>query len=201
MAFTRTWDSSDPQGTLDANLLDNSIREMKEDIEERMDELLGEEGAWLADPLMSAARKTMKRRISWIAGQIIGQPAGTQKAPNQIYHAGSDGEMQISIPLILPVGASLTKVDAVVLYRNADHTINCTVVGRNRTTTTFTVSLSAPSETIAPQIVTWTGTQTIIDTDYYYFNFYSNNNTVDNTDPLGLNEIYIEYTLPNLALR
>lgn len=201
MAFTRTWDSSDPQGTLDANLLDNSIREMKEDIEERMDELLGEEGAWLADPLLSAARKTMKRRISWIAGQIIGEPTGTQKAPNLIYHAGADGEMQISIPLILPVGATLTRVEAYVLYRNEDHTLSCTVVGRNRATTTFTVALSAPSPTVAAQLITWTGTQTILDTDYYYFNFYSNNNATANTDHLGLYEIYIEYTLPNLALR
>jgi hypothetical protein len=138
MAFTNPWSNIIPAGSDPANTADDEIRQLRLDIDERMDQIVPD---WSADPLfvLTGIRKT----IFWTDG--IQDPGASDSSltegygglslavPGALTPAALLDSMIWRIRIPLPVGATLQLVDARVFRNQAASAIS---FGVNRITET-----------------------------------------------------------------
>lgn len=139
MAFTRSW-TIRPAGTVQAKQIDDEIRYLREDIEERMEQLLVDN--WSIDPLVlkdSVSGRVFGKTIT-IPGVAFHKDGGNYNASNTGFDASSytDSDPLIA-PLELPVGCTIKLMEVlgnrgsagsiqVRLHRHAFATVANTVL-------------------------------------------------------------------------
>jgi len=199
--YSIPWDPSDPDGGADANSIDDSIRDLKTSIEERMDDLLGGEGRWAADPMLEPGDLLVKRRRPWHAGHIVTSAGTVTKAVGNIAVTGSGGALTMFCDLDVPEGATITKVEAIIRYTDTDHSAQTVWAGRTQAAGVFTHNLVLSGTSGDARTMTWTGTVVAAAGEYYYISLILANNELDIGVALGVYEFYYEYTTPNLLVR
>jgi hypothetical protein len=112
MSYTRTWDDTIPAGTAQASSIDDSIRALRVDIHERMDEVFND---WLNGPLTlksSALGPSTSKTL--ILDPHGGNFQTDLSSGNLVYedeYVQSPGTgPAFKIPFILPVGSTITKI-------------------------------------------------------------------------------------------
>lgn len=110
MAFTNVWSNIIPAGSDPANTADDEIRQLRLDVDERMDTLVGD---WSADPIvvLTAIRKTKH----WSDGSFDPLGSDTLTEGYKVFGVGLHpaavlGNLVWRINLSLPVGAVLQTV-------------------------------------------------------------------------------------------
>lgn len=125
MTYTNTWNESVPVGGAPANTVDDNFRQLKTDVRERINTLIGSAIATpLADPVIAAgkgmiATRTFKVWIPWHAMAFISS-AGTLSPPQSYATStvgidvvqGTHGTGYFHCPLRLPVGATILSATA-----------------------------------------------------------------------------------------
>ena len=107
MAYSRAWSNITPTGSALANTIDDEVRNLRQDIQERMDTLLGA-GKWATDPVADLTGKVL-----YIPGW-----AGMKGADTGVgFVAASDGLSLTNlgnciwyIPIVLPQGCTITGI-------------------------------------------------------------------------------------------
>ena len=125
MAYTRTWDNATPTGAEAANTIDDIIRDIKEDIDERMNDLTagstpGAGDGWTQDPvslqLVQVDALMHFGPDNWVGARddddIVRASEGFL-ADNNLFTTGGGGidpTGQYTLPLRLPVGADIQQI-------------------------------------------------------------------------------------------
>ncbi len=111
MAFTNPWSNIIPAGSDPANTADDEIRQLRLDVDERMDTIVGD---WSADPLFTLLG--IRRTVHWSDGQF--DPLGVSTLTEgyevlgvQLHPLTQNQTMVWRMNMRLPVGAILQKVD------------------------------------------------------------------------------------------
>lgn len=143
MAFTRDWDSTTPTATSQLSAGDDAIRALKVDIEERLSSIVEDIDA---DPMVlsedavgSIGAKTGK---AIIIGPHAFMPVDDDDNVSwqaQYVQLDDGPNVTIRAPLLLPIGAVITKVELLGDKNTADQ-ITCVVKGAG-----FSSSPSAPT--------------------------------------------------------
>lgn len=115
MAFTNPWSNIIPAGSDPANTADDEIRQLRFDIDERMDSIVGD---WSADPLFSLTG--IRRTVHWSDGNFDPLGVSTLTEGYEVLgvqlHPVTQGQTMVwRMNMRLPVGAILQKVDFRVL--------------------------------------------------------------------------------------
>lgn len=133
MAYTDIWNESAPAGSAAANTVDDQIRQLKLDLRERINTILGVAiGTAFADPLIAsgydlttlgplAVSQTFTIYLPW----SLGAAQGAQTSPNPAYlmsgHTPTAGDgiqyngvdaLNWIVPVVLPVGVTITTLTA-----------------------------------------------------------------------------------------
>ncbi len=117
MAYTRAWTVTTPADTDQASTLGAVTRNLRTDIQERMDTLLG--GGWSSDPVAGYPITKVLYIPPTLGGvldgvntqwSIVGLGAGQPAAMGPV----TGGTKDWFVPLIVPVGVTLTKIRAAV---------------------------------------------------------------------------------------
>lgn len=152
MAYTRSWSEADPLGTVQATTIDDEIRNLKVDIRERMDTLLGA-GKWAGDPVGAMAGVTLTVPAS------SGIPAGNgtnwvADQDSKVYPAAGSVTLNWTIPFSFAAGTVITKFEYRCLRLTTPAVINCTMYARHFDDTVDTIAtLSAGAANASPQTV------------------------------------------------
>lgn len=120
MAYSRVWSDTSPSGSALANTIDDEVRNLRVDVRERFDTLIGA-GAWATDPIVDwTVVKTLYVPV-W-AG-IKGFDSGNVGLADDVYGISltNVGNCTWLIPIVLPQGCTIKGI--VVPY----------VVGANQT--------------------------------------------------------------------
>lgn len=217
MTYTRMWSDDTPLGSRDADEIDDCIREFKIDLHERMTDLLGADGDWGADdPIIPYSMTDLKaladatgsvtnveRVLPWFASFVFGT-AGTQ-SPNQQYYeiTGANATVSFLVPLVLPVGVTITTCRARVQYHDTGHAITGILKSTADNSDIFTSSFDAPVDSATPQ---WIAPHTApalltISTDQYGVLVTLANNNVNTSTPLRFYGLQIKFTHPGGTVR
>lgn len=144
MAYTRTWDSTTPTATSQLSAGDDAIRALKVDLEERLSSIVDDIDA---DPMVLA--ETAVGSIGAKTGKaiIIGPHAFSPVADDdnvswqaQYVQLDDGPNVTVRAPLLLPIGAVITKVE-LLGDKNTANQITCVVRGAG-----FSASPSAPAD-------------------------------------------------------
>ncbi len=128
MAFTNPWSNIIPAGSDPANTADDEIRQLRFDIDERMDTIVPD---WSADPLFSLTG--IRKTVHWSDGNFDPLGVSTLTEGYEVLgvqlHPLTQGQIAVwRMNMRLPVGAILQKVDFRVLRSNLFATVNVRVV-------------------------------------------------------------------------
>jgi len=148
MAFSNVWSNVIPAGSDPANTADDEIRQLRLDIDERMDTVVGD---WSADPLFVLT--DIRKSVHWSDGVVGINDTGWDVTGLGLHPSASPSNFNWNIHIPLPVGAILNLVDFRIFLNNASSTF---IVGVNELNDT-PGSTSLGSTTI----VTIPGWQTI----------------------------------------
>lgn len=112
MAFTNVWSNIIPAGSDPANTADDEIRQLRLDIDERMDSIVGD---WSADPIVGLT--TIRKTVHWCDGTFDPLGSDTMAEGYTIFGVGMHPQaigtnVHWRMNMKLPVGATLQKVDA-----------------------------------------------------------------------------------------
>jgi hypothetical protein len=111
MAYTNTWDSDDPLGSADADTIDDIIRQLKFDIQERMNGIVVD---WTADPIQLkdaiSGNVTKTLLIPGIAFLTRQDEDDVQRYGTYIETDNSDTP-SLYYGLVLPPNAVITQID------------------------------------------------------------------------------------------
>lgn len=111
MAFSNPWSNIIPAGSDPANTADDEIRQLRLDIDERMDQIVG---AWSADPIVNLT--TIRKTVHWADGTFDPLGVDTLTEGYEVFgvqlHPVTQGQTMVwRMNMRLPVGATLQKVD------------------------------------------------------------------------------------------
>jgi hypothetical protein len=126
MAFSNAWSNVIPAGSDPANTADDELRQLRLDIDERMDTIVGD---WSADPIV--ALTDIRRTVIWSDGNmdtVDSTSVGYKLTGLGLHPAQAPAGINWEIPLDLPVGAILRLVDFRVFKNAASSTL---IVGVN----------------------------------------------------------------------
>lgn len=104
MAFTRTWDHTTPEGTEQANTIDNHMRNLRLDLEER----LKREISWEADEDDGLLKEGTGKIASGVAADI---PAADAKSKGRLYFETDTGLLKRDIGGDAPAWETIAKSD------------------------------------------------------------------------------------------
>jgi hypothetical protein len=112
MAFTNPWSNIIPAGGDPANTTDDEIRQLRVDIDERMDTIVGD---WSADPIVTLTG--IRKTVHWADGVFDPLGSDTLTEGYKVFGVGlhpiaTSTTLVWRINLKLPVGATLQVVDA-----------------------------------------------------------------------------------------
>ncbi len=136
MAFTNVWSNIIPAGSDPANTADDELRQLRLDINERMDQLVED---WTADPLLTLTG--IRRTVYWTDGafQIFGTGTtlseGYSNSSLKMHPAALTDTINWVIRMNVPVGATLQRVEGRVFRDNATGAV---IMRSKRTTNTPT---------------------------------------------------------------
>lgn len=120
MAFTNPWSNIIPAGSDPANTADDELRQLRLDINERMDELVED---WAADPLFVLTG--IRRTLYWTDGafQIFGSGStlteGYSNSSLKMHPAQLADTIEWIIRMDVPVGATLQRMEGRVFRDDA----------------------------------------------------------------------------------
>ena len=215
MPYTRVWDPDTPLGTEDADQIDDWIRDKLLDIQERFNTILGADSDMFDDPVVAAgydlsalyaATKSItaiERSIPWYAGHIVVVAGTATRDQQKIVVTGTNGQIQAFVPVVLPVGVTITSVRARVFYNDTDHTLTGIFKGTKDGSDIFTTSFAAPSISGSPQwIAPASAPSHVVATETQYgFYINLNNNNLDTATELRLYGVQIQFTSPGAGTR
>jgi len=117
MAYTRSWDDTKPTGSEAANTIDDLIRELKEDIHERMDDLVVD---WTDDPvvLQAQAASWKGRKYSYQDLQSPGNKAVSPNDIKSILHLSFSGVTDSAARIVLNLNEITNEVWSVANFVN-----------------------------------------------------------------------------------
>lgn len=172
MAFSNPWSNIIPAGSDPANTADDELRKLRLDVDERMDTLVGD---WSADPIvvLTGIRKTAHWRLG--AFERVGATGfyevegilGGFMTPDALATT-----VRWGIPLVLPVGAILQKVEGRVYRDQAGSALD--MIARKVTDVPADTSLA---QDVSASVAGWhtltvSGlAQTVAVDESYYANF------------------------------
>lgn len=121
MAYTRPWSNLIPSPNRVGDEADDALRELRLDIEERMDDVLDSVGSWTSDPIVDTTTYyeflhwSVFREVAsnWIYGSMAGSAAGDWTSTlftQGLRHNGS-ATVTVYAPIELPADATLVDVD------------------------------------------------------------------------------------------
>jgi hypothetical protein len=127
MAFTNPWSNIIPAGSDPANTADDEIRQLRLDIDERMDTIVGD---WSADPIVNLT--TIRKTAHWSDGNFDPLGVSTLTEGYEVFgvqlHPVTQGQTAVwRMNMGLPVGATLQKVDFRVFRGNVFTVMNIQV--------------------------------------------------------------------------
>jgi len=115
MGYSRAWSNVTPLGSAPANTIDDEIRNLRQDVQERMDTILGA-GKWATDPV--ATLTALKKFVPYSSGKLDTQNlvAGiyTPDAMNFTIVATGNGNAKYFMPIELFPGYTLINVKCYV---------------------------------------------------------------------------------------
>lgn len=107
MAYSRAWSNVTPSGSALANTVDDEIRNLRVDIQERLDTILGA-GKWATDPIADLTSKVLY--IPGWAG-MKGADTGVGFVDNTYgLSLTNNGNAIWFIPIVLPQGCTITGI-------------------------------------------------------------------------------------------
>lgn len=112
MPFSNVWSNIIPAGSDPANTADDELRQLRLDIDERMDTIVGD---WSADPLFSIT--SIRKTVHWADGTFDPLGSDTMAEGYTIFGVGMHPQaigtnVHWRMNMHLPVGATLQLVDA-----------------------------------------------------------------------------------------
>lgn len=197
MPYTRAWDETAPLGSLSAKQIDNQFRDLKTDIRERLDTILGA-GKWATDPIATLTGKKL----------LIPASLGTNDATLGFAAAFEDrgdfkwftvggsgvGTGIFDCPLALPPGVTIKEIVAHV-ESFADTGITATLRLRKRTFAGVVSNVASVAQA-APVTVTLTGlTEVVSATHFYSIRFESAHTDISEISVFGF---VVTYDTPNV---
>ena len=216
MARTYTWDNTKPVGTEQPSRIDNWIRQTKLELQEMINQMIGvAEATALADPIIASDRtfNTLYTTASNAGGQNlvayfpwygtrIGE-AGTIAPTQQSYLiSGASATGGLLIPIVLPVGITVTQVGIRWFYNSTNHLATGTF---RIATGSSVISSTTASPVAASASAQWIDSATVAFTtaadQFLSVEISLNNNNLDTATTLGLYGLRIEYTSPNVSKR
>lgn len=128
MAFTNPWSNIIPAGSDPANTADDEIRQLRLDIDERMDTIVAD---WSADPIVNLTG--IRKTVHWSDGNF--DPLGSDTMTDGwmvfgigVHPATKDVQNVWRLPMDIPVGAVLTEYSGRVYRDTVLSLMNVTVV-------------------------------------------------------------------------
>jgi hypothetical protein len=148
MAFSRTWDSTQPPDSQAANLLGQDIRQLKDDIKERMNSLFVVD--WTTDPLVPLARRAC--RLFHSAAQVIPNTTNTVLAwDSESFDTATLHDIAVNNSRItIPTGGNIGtwRFSAVVAWADSNLGQRAITIRKNGVGTVI-AQLSAPPSAVA----------------------------------------------------
>lgn len=229
MPYVRTWDENAPAGTQDASLIDDDFRNLKVDLRERLNTVLGVAiGTALADPLIAVASSltTLRSHLTAVEGGVAGDNLLWAVQTKKLFIPWADAFIAVAastVPnpgrtaagititeathtrgdfywaIILPVGVTITAC-GININGSGNTTTVYDLYKRAKTATSLT-SIAAYSATDATGIRTSSpaGFSEVTVTDTYYSIQASITPQAGNTTIVY--GIEITYTTPNANIR
>lgn len=216
MPYTRIWDEAAPLGGADPRLIDNFFRDLKVDLRERINSVIGVAiGTAFVDPLIGAGLDlTALKAASDAGGVIIGSQtlrqitipwsAGNRKAETgtiditrQRYRVtGTTGVGGLFIPVEgLKIGNIITKVSLLVFVNSSNHTLTMNFYEMLGAADATTVNVAQPANSGTVQWVDSGAVAiTVAADDRYAFEVDLNNNNLDTGTELAIYGVRVVYT-------
>lgn len=174
MAYSNAWDETAPQGSLvDANQLDDLIRQLKLDIRERMNTILAADGQWDDDPVKLAATPRTGL-VLLLSGHAV-QPENTTSGwayRQTFFESASASPNDGRAPLPIRKDWKITRV-SVLFDKSTDSSVTISfekVTYASSPVTTVIDSATVSSSGIA-EVEIFSGIETTDGASYYYLNF------------------------------
>lgn len=175
MAYTNTWSNIIPAGSAAANTVDDQIRQLRLDIQERMDDIVID---WTADPVvLDVGVIGAQTGVVRFFGPWLIAPARDDDDVswgNFYFEADNNANFPAFMPLALPVGAVVTEITIISdknTATNYDATFNHSAYA---TSPVFTeVSSVTVSATGVREDTVFTGTHTVATLRVYMLKFNS----------------------------
>lgn len=117
MAYTNSWSNTVPAGSAAANTIDDAIKQLRLDIQERMDALVDD---WTADPVVLTT--TADQTVTRFYHHSILRPVNDEDDVDveQLYtESDNDTAAHLRGHIALPVGCVLTDFDVVIDIQSA----------------------------------------------------------------------------------
>lgn len=222
MPYLRNWNASLPLGSRDAGEVDDAMREIKFDLEQRFNTVLGADGDMTDDPVIPAGYDlttlrtdidageaalvaaigpvaSVERTIPWFAGRISGV---TGSAPiESVTAVGPDtlaaSAFNIWIPVVIPVGVTITTMRIRVVVGHVSHVVTAAFHAISAGSNISITSLAAPSggwmTAAAPSLLT------VADRAYGFVVAMDNAGNTGNVTRLY--EAQVKYTHPGGTVR
>lgn len=221
MAYTREWYEDKPTGETDASLIDEEIRYVRQDVAERLLDITGAANM-TQDPIIpvehtnkalfealedldeNLGEVNANRTIGWYAGQILAQAGAGDASAQRYVIAGGDGSVTLIAPVILPVGAVVKSVSAVVMSGSVNHTSKIYFRVRNgasQVSSDQIVAYTADADGVV-QTADLTGlTIEIAENQHCFFEVELDNNSTDTDKELAIYQFRVNYTHPGVEVR
>lgn len=220
MAYSRTWDATRPSGAIDASLIDDEMRILREDIAERLVDITGAANI-TGDPLIPAdtintalrsdidaleliVDSVSTSRTYGMANAIRVAQAGYQDWSGQKYSiVSSDGSAHLIIPAVLPPGVTITSISATVLYQSSGHILEIDFTKRNGNPLSGVGAIPGITpETATVVQYSQTGMNLLVgEDDHMYFDIVMDNDDQDTGLELAVYQVKVTYTHPSAAVR
>lgn len=221
MTYTRPWSDSVPLGTLDADEIDDAMRDFRLDIHERCNTIMGADGDFANDPAIPYSMTTMhasitalntatgavttgERMIPWYEGKIIATAGTVTQTQQYVDLTGASASLTLLVPMTLPVGVTLTGFRARVLFQNSGHTVSATFKGTTDESDAYTFALTPPGsisgspQWIAPSVSL---THVTLTQTAYGFIVTIANNNLATTTPVRFYGCQVFFTSPGAGVR
>lgn len=221
MTYSRVWNDTQPITDSDADQIAIDINDLRGDIHERMADVLGADGDWgTDDPVIPYSMSDLKadmatqqgntgsvanveRSIPWYNGLIISTAGTVAQSQQSMDMTGASAAITIYIPVVIPVGVTITQARARVFVNNAAHLATVLFKGTTDGVDVYSVSCAAAvvsgsaqwvAPAVAPSQLTATGVQ-------YGFSVVLDNANTATSTPIKIYAVQIKYTHPGGTVR
>ena len=192
MAYTRVWSNNTPLGSASASSIDDEIRNHRQDVQERMDTLLGA-GKWATDPVATLTGKTF--RIAAL-GAVKGSDSANVGSYNPLLGGltlTGIGTVIWYVPIILPVGCTLQALQ-LQMNNEADEKTEFTLYNINNNAVANAVADSSVAATLSLNALA----RVVAANEYYYAEIKLTSRSFGVAPSAA--SILVTYDVPNLVV-